>query len=111
MDFVATAGTYFVFQVEYIDATGAPRSVTGATISAAYYVSPSTYTVLFSGSMTAASGGRYTYRALLPSTLDEGTILYVTYQATEGLTVLRTQDSVRILSPAEDGGLRTRFVR
>lgn len=113
----AYIGQSFVFQVVFLDqTTGSPIPVTNVNITLFYYDSVTGSRVLLLNAVVMSAvappdPSRYTYRYTLPTTLADGTPLYVEYRGTDpGLNILVQEEILNAKSYPSDLGLRVRFV-
>jgi hypothetical protein len=113
----AYIGQPIVLQVVFLDpVTGSPVPVTGVNVTLFWYnTTTSVRTFLLNAvamvAVTPADPSRYTYRYIIPDTIEDGTPLYVEYRGTDvALNVLVQSETLNAKSYPSDQGLRVRFV-
>jgi len=106
-----------VFQVLYLDATGAPFAPTGPNISVFRFdgTTGDKVAILTAQAMSAAvpvEVGRYVYRWTVDPTLLDGMVLYAEYRAIDPLSgdTLFSSDDINLYTRPDDQGLRARFL-
>lgn len=111
----AYIGEPFTFQALFLDTDGSPLVVTSPNVTLFYYSASAYKTVLLNGvamdPVAPAETGRYTYLYTIPTSLEEGTVLYVECRGTNGLDVLVQQTTLTAMFRPSDLGLRVRFVQ
>lgn len=112
----AYIGEPHTFQALFLDASGSPLVVTSPNVTLFYFTASGYRTVLLDAvamvPVAPAEVGRYTYLYTVPTSLDDGTILYVECRGTDPLlNVIVQQHTLTALFRPSDLGLRVRFVQ
>ncbi len=113
----AYIGEPFVFQILYLDGTGAPFAPTSPNISVFRFdgTTGDKVAILTALAMSAAvpvEVGRYVYRWTVDPTLLDGMVLYTEYRAIDPLSgdTLFALDTIQVHAFEADDFLRARFV-
>lgn len=109
-------GEPYTFQALFLDASGSPLVVTSPNVTLFYFTDSGYRTVLLDGvvmvPVAPAEAGRYTYLYTVPTSLDDGAILYVECRGTDPLlNVIVQQNTLTAVFRPSDLGLRVRFVQ
>jgi len=109
-------GEPYTFQALFLDASGSPLVVTSPNVTLFYFTDSGYRTVLLGGMamvpVAPAVAGRYTYLYTVPTSLDDGAILYVECRGTDPLlNVIVQQNTLTAVFRPSDLGLRVRFVQ
>lgn len=111
----AYIGEPFTFQALFLDADGSPLVVTSPNVTLFYYSASAYKTVLLNAvamdPVAPAETGRYTYLYTIPTSLEEGAVLYVECRGTSGLDTFVQQHTLTAMFRPSDLGLRVRFVQ
>lgn len=114
----AVIGETFVFQKVYLDALGVPIAVVSPSIKVFRFDATSgNEIVLVAGApllpAVPADPGRYTYRYTVPTTLQDGMVLYGEMKATDPSSsdVIVETVALNLKSRSSTPGLNARFVR
>jgi len=115
----ALIGSDYTFQVLFTDDAGVPQAVGSPTIDvfnfSATGVRQDLVVAQAMDPATPAEVGRYTYVYTIPSTMDDGDVIYGEMTGVEPITLdtLRGEETVNVISPNRSQrdvtGLRTRF--
>lgn len=103
-------------QILYLNDTGAPAAVLSPTVVVFRYGAGGARVTLVEAPLVVVGEGdpgRYTYLYTIPDSIEDGTVLYVEFRATDAVTGFLSVTSEVINARTRGGslGLNVRFVR